>query len=99
MATVEHPAMTSRMARLRAYWHGVAYSRDVGTAPYRTELLGERIVIWRDSRGGAHAFRDLCIHRGTALSLGTVAGDEIVCAYHGWRYGAERPYNEATVLI
>jgi phenylpropionate dioxygenase-like ring-hydroxylating dioxygenase large terminal subunit len=89
MATVPSPAATSRMERLRACWHGVAYSRDVSTAPHRTELLGESLVVWRDSRGTAHAFRDLCIHRGTALSLGSVTGDEIVCAYHGWRYGVD----------
>jgi phenylpropionate dioxygenase-like ring-hydroxylating dioxygenase large terminal subunit len=77
------------MERLRACWHAVAYAREVGTAPYATQLLGEPLVIWRDSRGVPHAFRDLCIHRGTALSLGRVAGDEIVCAYHGWRYGAD----------
>ena len=28
----------------------------------------------------------MCVHRGTALSLGWVNGDELVCAYHGWRY-------------
>ncbi len=32
---------------------------------------------------------DVCVHRGTALSLGTVSGDQIVCPYHGWRYGAD----------
>ena len=32
------------------------------------------LVLWRDTTGTAHAFRDLCIHRGTALSLGTVRG-------------------------
>jgi len=89
MATLETPVLTPRMERLRACWHGVAYSSAVGTAPYRTQLLGEPIVLWRDSRGTAHAFRDLCIHRGTALSLGSVAGDEIVCAYHGWRYAVD----------
>ncbi|HYS91784.1 MAG TPA: Rieske (2Fe-2S) protein, partial [Candidatus Acidoferrales bacterium] len=73
---MQAPAVTSRLERLRACWHGAAYARDVGTTPYRTELLGERLVIWRDSRGTPHAFRDLCIHRGTALSLGSVAGDE-----------------------
>ena len=89
METVQAPTVPSRMERLRACWHGAAYARDVGTTPYRTELLGERLVIWRDSRGTPHAFRDLCIHRGTALSLGSVAGDEIVCAYHGWRYAVD----------
>ena len=77
------------MERLRACWHAVAYARDLGAAPHRTQLLGEPLVIWRDSRGAPHAFRDLCIHRGTALSLGCVDGDEIVCAYHGWRYGVD----------
>jgi phenylpropionate dioxygenase-like ring-hydroxylating dioxygenase large terminal subunit len=52
-------------------------------------LLGEPLVLWRDARGGVRAFRDVCVHRGTALSLGRVEGDEIVCAYHGWRYGAD----------
>ena len=32
--------------------------------------------------------RDLCIHRGTALSLGWVADDCIVCPYHAWRSDA-----------
>jgi vanillate O-demethylase monooxygenase subunit len=77
------------MERLRACWHAVAYAHEVGISPHHTQLLGEQLVVWRDSRGVPHAFRDLCIHRGTALSLGSVAGDEIVCAYHGWRYGVD----------
>jgi vanillate O-demethylase monooxygenase subunit len=79
----------SRMERLRACWHAVAYSSDVGTAPHATQLLGERLVIFRDSHGNPHALRDLCIHRGTALSLGSVIGDDIKCPYHGWQYGGD----------
>ena len=67
-------------------WHPVAYSAEVAAAPYGTTLLGEPVVIWREADGTPHATRDLCIHRGTALSLGRVEGCEIVCAYHGWRY-------------
>ena len=89
MAVAERHAAPPRLERLRACWHGVAYSREVGTAPHRAVLLGEPLVIWRDSTGAAHAFPDLCVHRGTALSLGGVAGDEIVCPYHGWRYAAD----------
>jgi phenylpropionate dioxygenase-like ring-hydroxylating dioxygenase large terminal subunit len=74
---------------LRRCWHPVAYATDVGTAPKAATLLEERLALWRDSRGAVHAFQDLCLHRGTALSLGTVHGDELACAYHGWRYGAD----------
>lgn len=73
---------------LRRCWHPVAYAADLGRTPRAADLLGQPLVLWRDSRGAAHAFDDLCVHRGTALSLGTVRGDELVCAYHGWRYGA-----------
>jgi phenylpropionate dioxygenase-like ring-hydroxylating dioxygenase large terminal subunit len=79
---------TDRLAALRACWHPVAYAETVA-APHATMLLGEPLVLWRDAHGGVRACRDVCVHRGTALSLGRVEGDEIVCAYHGWRYGAD----------
>ena len=74
---------------LRAVWHPVGYGADLAAAPRAAALLGEKIVLWRDAAGAAHAMRDRCVHRGTALSLGCVRGDEIVCAYHGWRFGAD----------
>lgn len=76
-------------AALNRRWHPVAYSTEVKQQPFGTTLLGEPIVVWRDSSGKAHAMRDLCIHRGTALSLGRVDGCEIVCAYHGWRFDGD----------
>ena len=79
----------ARNDALRACWHPVAYAADVGASPRGVTLLDEPLVLWRDGRGAAHAFRDVCVHRGTALSLGRVEGDEIVCAYHGWRYGGD----------
>ena len=33
--------------------------------------------------------RDLCIHRGTALSLGWLKDDCIVCPYHAWQYDTD----------
>lgn len=76
-------------AALRPCWHPVAYGADVSRAPHATTLLGEPLVLWRDTRAQAHAFRDVCAHRGTALSLGCVRGDELECPYHGWRYRAD----------
>ena len=52
-------------------------------------LLGEPLALYRDSGGTARAVSDLCIHRGTAISLGWIDGDEIVCPYHGWHYGTD----------
>ncbi len=48
--------------------------------------VGEALVLWRGRDGAVRVLSDVCVHRGTALSLGWVDGDEIACAYHGWRY-------------
>ena len=67
-------------------WHPVAYGHDVGDGPVSSILLHEPLVLWRDESGSVVAMRDLCIHRGTALSLGWLANGCIVCPYHGWNY-------------
>jgi len=79
-----HPA--AGWAGVGSCWHPVAFAADVTDSPVPATLLGEPLVVWRDSAGSAHAMTDVCIHRGTALSLGCVVGDEIVCPYHGWLY-------------
>jgi vanillate O-demethylase monooxygenase subunit len=73
---------------LRHYWHPVAAAAELTEQPLATRLLGERLVLFR---AGARvvAFDDLCIHRGTALSLGWVDGDRLVCGYHGWEYAPD----------
>lgn len=69
-------------------WFAVATSHDVVDAPKKVTVLGEDVVLWR-SLSGLHAFQDLCIHRGTALSLGQVDKNELICAYHGWRFNGD----------
>jgi phenylpropionate dioxygenase-like ring-hydroxylating dioxygenase large terminal subunit len=49
-------------------------------------LLDRELVLWRSNDGHAHAWRDLCPHRGTRLSIGHIEDDQLVCAYHGWRF-------------
>jgi phenylpropionate dioxygenase-like ring-hydroxylating dioxygenase large terminal subunit len=70
---------------LRSYWHAAALSRDLTDKPLGTRLLDERIALFR-LPAGVVCLRDLCIHRGTPLSLGWTEGDRIICAYHGWNY-------------
>ncbi|MGM0875703.1 MAG: Rieske 2Fe-2S domain-containing protein [Bacillota bacterium] len=66
-------------------WHPVLLSTDLTEHPKAVEVLGEKVVVFRTNHG-VHAIKDLCIHRGVPLSLGKVVNDEIICAYHGWRY-------------
>jgi phenylpropionate dioxygenase-like ring-hydroxylating dioxygenase large terminal subunit len=89
MIAEQPPASVPDFAALRRCWHPVAYAGALGEAPLRVRLLGEDLVLWRDSGGVAHALRDLCVHRGTALSLGRVVGDRLMCPYHGWQYGSD----------
>ena len=68
-------------------WHPVGYSHEIKEdKPFGVILLDEPVVIWRTSDGNPHAMRDLCIHRGTALSLGWIENDCLVCPYHAWQY-------------
>lgn len=71
---------------LRRYWHPIAASDEVTNEPKSFVLLEEPLVAYRVN-GRAVVFKDLCIHRGTALSLGSVTPQgNLRCAYHGWEY-------------
>ena len=83
------PAAVGDRQALRRCWHPVAFADAVSEQPRRAILLGQAIVLWRDGDSVIHALNDVCVHRGTALSLGRVVGDELMCAYHGWRYASD----------
>lgn len=70
---------------LAAFWHPIATIDEITDQPRRFTLLDDYVVAYRDADGVA-AFRDLCIHRGAALSLGWVRDGNLVCPYHGWQY-------------
>ena len=72
---------------LADYWHPVAYAHEVTDKPLPVKLLGEDIVVCRLG-DTISVFSDLCIHRGTPISMGWIENGEIVCAYHGWSYNA-----------
>ena len=87
-AVPARPGVFADQRALRACWHPVAFSAALADRPIHADLLGEPLVLWRGP-GGVRAMSDLCVHRGTALSLGWVSGEELVCPYHGWRYAAD----------
>ncbi|MEM7321833.1 MAG: aromatic ring-hydroxylating dioxygenase subunit alpha [Actinomycetota bacterium] len=75
-------------AAARPFWHPVARTADVGAgAPLATELLGEDLVLWRTAGGGPAAADNVCPHRGTRLSMGTVTDHGgLRCPYHLWEF-------------
>ncbi|MGE0746060.1 MAG: Rieske 2Fe-2S domain-containing protein [Rhodospirillales bacterium] len=90
--------MDDRDNPLRHYWHPIALAADVqGDKPLAARLLGTDLVLWRGPEGMV-AFRDLCIHRGTRLSLGWVEDGSLVCGYHGWCFGADGMVNHIPSL-
>lgn len=47
-----------------------AISHNVGTKPVGVEMLGEKIVLFRDDSGKVVAINDVCPHRGAPLHEG-----------------------------
>jgi phenylpropionate dioxygenase-like ring-hydroxylating dioxygenase large terminal subunit len=70
-------------------WHVVTTADMLQPGkPLGARLLEEDIVLWRVGETVC-AWRDLCLHRGTKLSLGRVENETIICPYHGWTYNQE----------
>lgn len=84
---------------VRNQWYAIALSEDmpkpvVGKVgmkapnPIGTSILGDPIVLWRDSAGMARCLADKCPHRSAPLSQGKVNGQtgNLECIYHGWQF-------------
>ena len=72
---MEAPTAAPDITALRACWHPVAFAAELEDKPIARKLLDEPLALYRDSSGTARAVSDLCIHRGTAISLGWIDGD------------------------
>ncbi|AFY76453.1 ring-hydroxylating dioxygenase, large terminal subunit [Pleurocapsa sp. PCC 7327] len=71
------------------HWYVVARSTEVRDEPIGVTLWHQAIVLYRDKTGKVHALEDRCPHRQVKLSHGKVIGNELECAYHGWRFNWE----------
>jgi 3-ketosteroid 9alpha-monooxygenase subunit A len=108
MATVDNPQLTERADRRSPFpipfgWFQLAWSTDLEPgAVLPIEYFDRKLVLWRDEHGAPHANDAYCPHLGAHFGYGgTVAGDELVCPFHGWRFDAEGrntliPYSERT---
>jgi phenylpropionate dioxygenase-like ring-hydroxylating dioxygenase large terminal subunit len=69
------------------HWYAILESNEVKRGkPIGVTRLGEKLVAWRDSHGRVTVMRDLCPHRGVALSKGEIRTDCIECPFHGFQF-------------
>jgi phthalate 4,5-dioxygenase oxygenase subunit len=77
---------------LRRYWHPLCLSSELprpDCAPQRARLLGEKLVVFRDTQGRIGLLDEYCLHRGSSLALGRVEEGGIRCLYHGWKFAVD----------
>lgn len=70
-------------------WAPVALSREVSAdKPLGVDILGTRVVAYRDPAGKAVVQTAWCAHLGADLSVGQIVEGQIRCPYHHWRFDA-----------
>lgn len=74
------------MSFVKNAWYVAGWSRDFGEALRALEITGQRLVMFRDSKGVVKALEDRCPHRLLPLSKGKRIGDTIQCGYHGMTF-------------
>jgi phenylpropionate dioxygenase-like ring-hydroxylating dioxygenase large terminal subunit len=74
---------------LKNFWYAVEFSSEVTAQPKLIRIFDRPIVLYRDCQGILHGFDNICPHRGASLALGKVAGDCLVCPYHGWHFAGD----------
>lgn len=68
---------------LRNCWYVAGWSKDFDRSLRAETILGEHVVIYRQTDGQAVALEDACPHRKLPLSKGRLIGDQVECGYHG----------------
>jgi phthalate 4,5-dioxygenase len=79
-------------ALMRQHWLPVCLSEEVAErdgAPVRARLLGQDLVVFRDTSGRLGVLDELCPHRGASLSFGRNEESGLRCLYHGWKFDVE----------
>src|SRR3954467_15905038 len=77
---------------MRRHWLPVCLSEEVAEpdgAPVRSRLLGEDLVVFRDSKNRLGVLGELCLHRRASLAFGRNEDSGLRCLYHGWKFDIE----------
>jgi len=77
---------------VRRYWIPGLLSTEIpepDCPPVRVQLLGEKLVAFRDTAGRIGLIDEFCPHRLTSLFLGRNEEHGLRCVYHGWKFDVE----------
>ena len=87
LCRVEGDAAMGRL--MRQHWMPACMLEEVrepDCTPLRVRLLGENMVVFRDSLGRLGALKEACPHRGASLAFGRNEECGLRCLYHGWKF-------------
>lgn len=73
---------------MRRHWVPACLSEEVAEAdgkPVRTRLLGEDLIVFRDSEGRLGVLDEYCPHRRVSLAYARNEECGLRCLYHGWK--------------
>jgi phthalate 4,5-dioxygenase oxygenase subunit len=86
LCLVENNAPMGQM--MRRHWVPICLIEEVAEpddTPVRARVLGEDLVVFRDSSGQVGVLHERCPHRGASLALGRNEDNGLRCLYHGWK--------------
>src|SRR6185503_13219205 len=86
LCRVEGEAPMGRI--FRRHWIPVCLLEEVAEpdgAPVHARILGEDLVVFRDSEGRVGVLDEHCPHRRASLVLGRNDESGLRCVYHGWK--------------
>jgi 5,5'-dehydrodivanillate O-demethylase len=73
---------------MRRYWIPIAPCAQLAENPVRkVRVLGEDLILYRNTRGGLGLVGNRCLHRLVDLQYGIPDERGLRCPYHGWLYG------------
>jgi phthalate 4,5-dioxygenase oxygenase subunit len=73
---------------MRRYWTPVCLIEEVSEpdgAPVKASVLGEDLVVFRDTDGRVGVMDEHCPHRRVSLVFGRNEEGGLRCLYHGWK--------------
>src|SRR5262245_10651490 len=73
----------------RRFWQPALLSEEVAqpdSPPVRVQIMGEKLVAFRDTRGVVGLVGPRCPHRGADLFWGRNEECGLRCVYHGWKF-------------